>query len=438
MSYLVLDTETTGLPLTRSKNFKNIENFAQCRIVSLAIVQYSAEHEELRRVHELITPDGYEVKATEIHGITHEAAVTLGKPFLKMYQVLDLLLEVSPIIIGHNVEFDMNVIMSESFRKGLPTTRFESAKIICTLKMVKEIYNKPMKLGIIYKLLFDADMEGAHDALADTLGTARVYQKLLEHKTPETVPVRSKRVVIKASEVAACIGKNPYKKMHEVLDDMWKKYSPETFKGVTKREREEKVVQSSTEAQNILKDAVESAPTTSDRAQEVYQKAVTQIESNQSLTASDKKDLTEYIRSQVYTSFGTKYEDRTSDKVELDEGVTLVKDDSFYNLPVTDIHGTKYVVTGKIDRIEVDAEGKRTLVEIKNRTRGLFGDVRSYEMIQVQVYLEMLDLEDARLIEQFNDQTSSKNIKRDRELMRTVILPKLVQFCEKLHINMSV
>jgi hypothetical protein len=77
-------------------------------------------------------------------------------------------------------------------------------------------------------------------------------------------------------------------------------------------------------------------------------------------------------------------------------------------------------------------------VEIKNRTRALFGDVRPYEMIQVQTYLQMLGLEKARLVEQFNKETSSKDIVRDDKLWNETILPGLVEFCTRLHKNMSV
>jgi hypothetical protein len=306
--------------------------------------------------------------------------------------------------------------------------------------MAKAIYNKPMKLTDLHHFLFGEYFEGAHDALADTLACAKVYQKLLQHKeTPQiTKELAVKKIIIKASEVAACIGKNPYKKPHEVLDEMWKKYSPETFKGTTKTDKAVAALDTSEAARAVLSSAMKANPSSSDEAEKVFKTAAAQIQNNLDLSNSQKRDVLDHIRSQVYTTFGTKSEDKTADKVEADENTKLVRDESFYRLEVTSIEGTRYVIVGKIDRIEEHADGTRTLVEIKNRTRGLFGEVRGYEMIQVQVYLQMLGLEKARLVEQYNKETNSNDITRDDTLWTASILPSLVEFCTRLHKNMSV
>jgi hypothetical protein len=90
------------------------------------------------------------------------------------------------------------------------------------------------------------------------------------------------------------------------------------------------------------------------------------------------------------------------------------------------------VITGKIDRIEERDDGSRILVEIKNRTNRLFRRVVEYEMIQVQVYLQMLGLLRARLVEQYNNQVLSHDVVRDEELWVNVIVPGLEEFCREL------
>jgi RecB family exonuclease len=119
--------------------------------------------------------------------------------------------------------------------------------------------------------------------------------------------------------------------------------------------------------------------------------------------------------------------------VAADENARLVKDNSFYNYEVCTLGQTKFVVTGKIDRIEERDDGSRILVEIKNRTNRLFRRVVEYEMIQVQVYLQMLGLLRARLVEQYNNQVLSHEIMRDEELWANVIVPGLEEFCLELH-----
>jgi hypothetical protein len=147
--------------------------------------------------------------------------------------------------------------------------------------------------------------------------------------------------------------------------------------------------------------------------------------------------VNDYIRSKVFTNFGTKSEDKTSDKVEAAEGVKLERDDNFYSLEVTTICGTRYVIVGKIDRVEVQPDGTKVLVEIKNRARCLFNAMRPYEMIQVQTYLQMVGMDTARLIEQYNSETASYHIVKDQNMWDTVVMPKLVDFCNDLHARMS-
>jgi len=143
--------------------------------------------------------------------------------------------------------------------------------------------------------------------------------------------------------------------------------------------------------------------------------------------------IIEHVRSRCYTTHGTRSEDKTAIKVSDDTGVTLLRDNAFYNLPVLEMDGVTFVITGKVDRIEVAADGSRTLVEIKNRTRGFFKTVRDYENVQVQVYLRMLGLVHAKLVEQYNAETNTIAVDRDEELWDNVIWPGVVKFANDLY-----
>jgi hypothetical protein len=114
-----------------------------------------------------------------------------------------------------------------------------------------------------------------------------------------------------------------------------------------------------------------------------------------------------------------------------------VRDNAFYNLAVLEMDDVQYVITGKVDRIEVGSDGSRTLVEIKNRTRGFFRSLREYENVQVQVYLQMLGLTKAKLIEQYNSATNTIEVDRDEELWANVIWPGVVAFARDLHSRKS-
>ena len=57
-------------------------------------------------------------------------------------------------------------------------------------------------------------------------------------------------------------------------------------------------------------------------------------------------------------------------------------------------------------------------------------------MIQVQAYLQMTGMKDARLIEQYNNIRKSYMIEKDDDSWNNTIVPKLTEFCKTLHHNM--
>lgn len=240
------------------------------------------------------------------------------------------------------------------------------------------------------------------------------------------------RVIIKASDVAACIGRHRYKPRDEVLNEIWKKNWPETFHGQTKRDLAEKALNASDEARAVLRRALEVQTRSSTQVQEVFAAASAQVNSDTKLSDAQKATVIEHVRSQVYTTHGTRAEDRTSDKIEGDEKTRLVRDDTFWSWDICAIDGVKFVISGRIDRIEERPDGSRVLVEIKNRTNRLFRRVPEYEFIQIQVYLQMLGLVHARLVEQYNNQVLSHDVDRDEETWANEIVPGLIEFCEEL------
>lgn len=241
------------------------------------------------------------------------------------------------------------------------------------------------------------------------------------------------RVVIKASEVAAICGLNRYKPRSEVFDETWKKYSPETFTGRTKNDRAEAALGASDEARKVLRSAVNIKAKDSTEVQAIFEDAKAKVNLDPKLSVEQKAEVIEHLRSKVYTSHGTRTEDKTSAKVEADTGAKLIRDNAFYNIDVCTLGDVSFVVTGRIDRIEEQPDGSRVLVEIKNRTNRLFKSVVEYEMVQVQVYLQMLGLVHARLIEQYNNQVLSHSIDRDEEFWNNIIKPGLEEFSRELY-----
>lgn len=240
-------------------------------------------------------------------------------------------------------------------------------------------------------------------------------------------------VVLKASNVAAMVGRHRYKPRVEVLDELVKKYAPEKFTGKTKEDKATEALAVSSIAQEVLESAVKVKAENSTQVQRVFKEARERINFDPKLNDEQKAEVIEHIRSKVYTTHGTRSEDKTSDKVETEEGARFVRDDSFYRLDVCKLGETQYVIMGRVDRIEERPDGSKVLVEIKNRANRLFNSVPEYEFIQIQVYLQMLGLVHARLVEQYNNQVKSHDVDRDEETWTNELLPELVKFCEELH-----
>lgn len=428
-SYIAIDTETIGLPTTRGKaTADNVPAFDKCRLLSIAMVEYDENHNELSHYYELVYPDNFKVDATHIHGIDQETAEKNGKPFDEIYKKISDLTCNCPVLLGHNLEFDINVIKSEMYRRGYDVSPMQGIKTICTLQMTKSIYLKSMKLTVLYEMFTGKPLEGAHGALADTRAAAVIYPYLLADPRVYK-PIKAKRVIVKASEVAACVGLNFYKPSTEVLDDMWKKYNPSNFTGKTKEDRHMDALRISDISSKVVEAAIASKPKNSAEVQEVVTKAAESINKDDNLNQEQKKLVIEHLRKMVYTNHGTESEDTTAD---LDDKELHV-DNKFYTLKLINIEGTQYEIVGRIDRYQIKEDGSKVLIEIKNRAKGLFNHVKSYEMVQVQTYLQMLDLKEARLIEQHNNDRKHYMIDRNDELWNDKVLPKLVGFCKTLH-----
>jgi hypothetical protein len=189
-------------------------------------------------------------------------------------------------------------------------------------------------------------------------------------------------------------------------------------------------ISNSVKSQSVMAKAIASIPKNSEEAQKVFLTAKESIDQDSTLSEADKVSITDHIRSKVYTGHGIRNEDKTA---ELDSR-DLMTDDTFYSYPVITIANTRYEIVGRIDRYYVDEHDQKVLVEIKNRTKGLFRKVRDYENTQVQVYLAMTGMTRAQLIEQFNDERRSYDIAMDDEWDETVAA--LAEFCKTLHHNM--
>lgn len=433
MSYIAWDTETTGLPMARTRATPdNIDNFKHCRMLSLALVKYTSTGREVFSYHGIVYPSDFEVKATEIHGITPEHAMTVGKPFKYIYDTFLETMRGIDILVAHNSRFDEDVLFSECYRHGLSVEPFKRMCFVCTLDMTKNIFLRTMKLGVLYKELFGEELEGAHDALNDSRGCGRVYPYLRDKK-PNIKDIGVPKIILKASDVSGIIGRSQYRRPLEIIDELWNKYMPSTFAGQTKEQIALRAINSSIVAKDLLRDAEQFKSMNSSSVEQKFRAVSNQLEKNSGLQKNELEAARDHIRKTLYTNHGVRHEKSTADNFD-----NMREDPTFYTYDVCTLACTKYQIVGRIDRIRDNEDGTKTLVEIKNRANGLFRAVRDYEEIQCQTYMEMLDIDDCVLIEQYDSKRLSHDIKRDRSMWNDQILPSLKNFCERFHDMLSI
>lgn len=183
---LFFDTETTGLPLDYSLPRSAVNNWP--RLVQLSWIVTDENGNRLKTADHIIRPDGFTIPmaSSEVHGITTKKAMAVGddlnevvKEFLDDYRTADL-------IVGHNIEFDKNILGAELFRLGMEDI-LDTIPFVCTMKSSIDFCALPNKKGDGYKYpklqelhqkLFGAPFENAHNSASDINATEKCFWKL--------------------------------------------------------------------------------------------------------------------------------------------------------------------------------------------------------------------------------------------------------------------
>ena len=435
MQYIAFDFETSGLPKGRKPvTRETLSQYDTCRAVSLSAARFSSKGRLIDTFDAMVLPTDFSISpgSVAIHGITEDMAKSKGLPFLQVFT--DFMTFIGPrtkTIVAHNAKFDVSVLRSEMLRHGIDLSLIDELNFRCTLELYRERFLKPIRLGVLYEEIFGEQFENAHNSLADCIACGRVYPYVIGHERT-LKPIGVPKVIIGASSVATAIGCG-FKKQPELIEELWKKYSPDTFEGKTKEDKALEILMWNTSTKKILEDAEnfksENSADVAQKTRAVYH----QIE-HSGLSAEDMVIAKDHLRKTLYTNHGTRNEYKTADA----DKAKLVEDDTFYTHDICTIEGTLYQIVGRIDRLQMNEDGTRTLVEIKNRAKGLFNRVRDYEEVQCQTYLQMLgDIKYCRLVEQFNDERKGYLIEKNDEKWRDDIVPKLQNFCELFHSMLS-
>jgi len=192
---MVLDLETTGLPMKtrygKFFNYKNIAKYSTARIVQISYGIYEANGTLKAMIDNIIRPNGFVIPdiAISIHNISNEIANSEGISLKDAINTFRNHIATVDAIIGHNVKFDINVLLSELYRMRENTliNEINSKKHVCTMKSSVNLLQLPghvmnsfknPKLKELYKYLFNQEQTNCHNAKYDVINTARCYFEL--------------------------------------------------------------------------------------------------------------------------------------------------------------------------------------------------------------------------------------------------------------------
>lgn len=186
MNSLILDTETSGLPIRNRYKYYNpklIKYYKNSRIIEIAYNIIDNNGNVLSNYNTLIIPDNFEITNSEFHGITNEMCINKGKTIEKTLMRINDDVDKYNVknIVSHNIEFDINILLSECYRcNSLLTNKLLKCNTYCTMLNGQEYMNvyKWPKLEQLYEYLFNKKINQEHRAKSDMEYCMECYIKM--------------------------------------------------------------------------------------------------------------------------------------------------------------------------------------------------------------------------------------------------------------------
>jgi DNA polymerase-3 subunit alpha len=122
--------------------------------------------------------------ATSIHGVSDVISNILGVSYDNTFN--DFMDDLNKVdyLVGHNIDFDINIIKSELFRlnKINIIEIMNNKKIFCTMKYYENQFNKSKpSLAECYFKLYNKMIAGAHNSKYDIVYTMKIFEKYLKN-----------------------------------------------------------------------------------------------------------------------------------------------------------------------------------------------------------------------------------------------------------------
>lgn len=166
--FVCIDVETTGLDTKKD------------RVIELAGIIFT-QTEIIDEFESLIDP-GMEIpkESQAIHNISNE--MVKGQP--KIAEILPKFLAFigKRVIVGHCIQFDIDILSEEAARTNIPCTLHKN-RFIDTLRLARLYGESPSNSLDMLRRHFNIQEEGAHRAKGDVLVNIQVFRHLTHRYT---------------------------------------------------------------------------------------------------------------------------------------------------------------------------------------------------------------------------------------------------------------
>lgn len=195
--YLILDTETNGLPFREGLPFgkfydyKKVNYYDTARVVQFSMMLCNEKMEQITLKDFIIKRDDFNIDNHRFHKITNEISDTKGIQFKDAVKEFYDELKKVDYIVCHNANFDMNVMKSELYRYNFQDIldEMEKKKIICTMEQTKQIVKARNGRGIkspsleeLYIYCCKEPMINQHNSKYDVINLHKALKILYDDK----------------------------------------------------------------------------------------------------------------------------------------------------------------------------------------------------------------------------------------------------------------
>lgn len=227
------------------------------------------------------------------------------------------------------------------------------------------------------------------------------------------------------SEIASCIGYNPYETPSKAATKIWKRKYPSSYNDAIEKYEivpDEVVVAKFVEKYtDVLQTAIQE-----DNAQKRDALVKTIIQETKDTKGPDGPDLDSLkkgLLSHVHTNRGIRDEAQSIQRYQQQHDKQVRENNAkFYRrfYQYQSIAGEKksFMVGGRVDGITQDG----VLIEVKNRQRRLFHSVPLYEKVQVHAYMLLTGLDKCEIIECLGLENEKHSLEFDADFWQNVVI----------------